>query len=99
MSFIIQALIRAFVPALLSIGSGWLRKWISTARHEQTRPYIEQIFQILLDFAKDPQTAVPSHQAETVVKGLRSIVYALLDGGGETGTSDNIQPWVPKDEK
>ncbi len=98
MSFIIQAIVRALIPALLSIGSGWLRKWTSTARHEQTRPYIDQIFQVLLGFAQDPHTEVPSRQAEAVVKGIRSIVYALLDGGG-TGTSDNIQPWVPKDEK
>ena len=98
MSFLIQAVVKALVPALLSMGSEWLHKWLSTAKHENTRPYIDQVFQVLLDFARDPHTAVPSRRAETVVNGLRSIVFALLDSGGK-GASDNIQPWVPKDEK
>ena len=98
MSLIIQAIVRALIPALLSMGSQWMHKWLSTARHEQTRPYIDQVFQVLLDFARDPHTAVPSRRAETVVNGLRSIVDALLDSG-EAGASNNIQPWVPKDEK
>ncbi len=96
MNIFLQAILRAFIPVVFSLGAKWMKSLVSTVNHTASRPYIDQIFDVLLGFARDPQTPVASQKAETVITSLRTIVYSLLgNGAGDTG----VKPWRSDDKK
>ena len=98
MNFIIQAIIRAFVPVLFTMAGKWLSGWKAALSHNSSRPYIDQIFDVLAGLAKDPNTPVPSQSTMAFVTGLKTIIYAVLDGGTADGANQNkVQPWQPGD--